>query len=182
MNLFRNPIVTWVLAVGAVVFVIYQVSSARRSRGGGAAPAPTPPAAATATTPTPAPPAQRPIQTMAEAPAPVHASMDRQYVVSHFTNWVAETGRDPFLLRQASHQLRSSAVSPLSKWKLKAIWRQNDSRVAAINDGIYREGDVIEGYKIVNIQEDVVWFQTADSTEHLGFEHGTNSPMTRSGH
>src|SRR5260370_35532822 len=95
MNLFRNPIVTGVLAVGAVVFVTYRVSSFWRSRGGGATHAPPPAAAA----PVPAPQTQKSFPTTAEAPIPVRSGMDRQNIATNFTNW-GKTGRDPFLLRQ----------------------------------------------------------------------------------
>ena len=59
----------------------------------------------------------------------------------------------------------------MSHWKLKAIWRQTGSRLAAINKSIYAEGDLIgEGYRIQAIESDRVWFQGPTGRESLGFE------------
>ena len=96
--------------------------------------------------------------------------MDRQSIVLHFTNWTEGGKRDPFLLRPAIHQeAGTNAPSQLAKLKLKAIWNQTGSRVAVLNNTLYQEGDTIEGFKIVRIEDEVIWLQNANSLEHLEF-------------
>ena len=60
--------------------------------------------------------------------------------------------------------------SPLRKLKLKGIWDQTGSRLAVINREVYRQGDEIDGYKIIEIGSDEVWFQGPRNKERLGLE------------
>jgi hypothetical protein len=64
----------------------------------------------------------------------------------------------------------------VSHWKLKSIWRQTGSQLAAINKGVYSEGDVIEGYRIEQIDGDQVWFQGPTGRESLGFTNPQPPP------
>ena len=66
----------------------------------------------------------------------------------------------------------------MSQWKLKAIWHQTGSRLAVINNGIYTEGDLIEGYKLETIESDGVWLRGPTGREGLGF--GRPKPTTLS--
>ena len=62
--------------------------------------------------------------------------------------------------------------SPVARWKLKGILSQNDSeRVAIINQGNYHLGDEIQGYKIIRITGDEVWFQGPREKERLGLDY-----------
>jgi hypothetical protein len=63
------------------------------------------------------------------------------------------------------------------KWKLKGIWRQTGGRVAAINNGVYSEGDSIDGYKIEKIDGDQIWFQGPERLERLGFDGAQSGPI-----
>jgi len=180
MKALNSPWVTGGLVVVAVAVVGYQLLSSGRGRGRTshaqpAAPAPPPPAASAATPQNSAPTRFAPSKQYPAAPS---NAIDREYVALHFAKW-AETGRrDPFLLHRPLNQPKgaTNAPSPVSKWKLRAIWRQTGSRVAAINNAIYKEGDVIEGYKIIRIEDDVVWFQNPDSLDHLEFPRGAAAP------
>jgi hypothetical protein len=108
--------------------------------------------------------------------------IETNYVLSHLDEWTETPRRDPFLFFSAR---KPGAASPVTKWKLKAIWRQTGSRLAAINKGVYAEGDQIEGYRIEAIESDRVWFQGPDGRESLGFEKprppaaGTNAPAIK---
>src|ERR1041385_1402388 len=65
----------------------------------------------------------------------------------------------------------SPVDSPVHSWKLKGIFSQNGGEaMAVINQGIYRAGDEIDGYKIIRIDNDEVWFQGPRSKERLGFD------------
>ena len=177
MNLLRNPLVTGALAVVAVVVVIYQLLPVFRGRGGASHAHASAPALAVAAA---AEPAHTPRSSglLPAGPSKTTArvatsGIEREYVALHFAGWVEGARRDPFLLHQPLNpQKGSTNASSVSKWKLRAIWRQTDSRVAAINRGIYKEGDVLEGYKIIRIEDEAVWFQNADSLDHLEF-HGS---------
>ena len=176
MKLLRNPIVTGLLAVAAVVVVYLQLAPHARFSLAGAgtpplavAPAPAPPptaAPASAPSASPAP---------AEADLPPTRPVDREFVELHFDGWVNWPQRDPFLiLTPDPPDLKIKDVdanSPVGSWKLKAIWAQTASRpLAVINHGVYREGDEIQGYKIIKIEGDEVWFQGPRRKERLGFD------------
>jgi hypothetical protein len=73
-------------------------------------------------------------------------------------------------------------VSPVRHWKLKSIWRQTGSQLAAINSGVYTVGDVIEGYRIERIESNQVWFNGPTGRESLSFTNappGTNAPANK---
>src|SRR6266404_4122642 len=144
MKLLENPIVVGALALVAVAVVGYQVFSSGPGRGRTHRPQPSAPAPAAPVSSPPIPWNSGPTRTAPskETPAAPSAGIDRGFVALHFANWVDTGRRDPFLLHQALNQTKSGAPSPVSKWKLRAIWRQTGSRVAAINNGTYKEGDV----------------------------------------
>lgn len=176
MKLLRNPIVTGILALAAVVIVFYQVVAPHWQWGKAApppAPAPAPPAApAPASAPPRASAATLPEATPG-APTP-DRPIDRAYAEAHFAAWVNSPSRDPFLLLAPEPPAAVQAVpetnSPVVTWKLKAIWNQTGNRLAVINHGVYREGDEIQGYRILKIEGDEVWFQGPTRNERLGFE------------
>ena len=101
------------------------------------------------------------------APAPKvsgnrRAKIDADYVTSHFVEWVDSPGRDPFLIASgyvASTNGLPEGPNPVPTWKLSGIWRQTGEQLAAINGGVYGEGDVIEGWKVEKIDVDRVWFR-----------------------
>jgi len=101
--------------------------------------------------------------------------IDQNYAQAHMPEWLEAPRRDPFLLAgQTSNQTGGTNASPVSLWKLKAIWRQTGGRVAAINERIYEEGDTIQGYRIERIEGDEVWLAGPRGPERLGF----NKPQT----
>ena len=178
MKLMGNPWVVGCLCLIAVAVVGYQFLPARRGAG-------VPPAAAVS--PAPAPPSVTPVrsvpatsalatQSAARATAGTNAippitPVDRVYVQSHLAQWLQAPQRDPFLLGTAAKPGAAAAVlvSPVSHWKLNSIWRQTGSRLAIINNDIYAEGDVIEGYRIEQIESGQVWFNGPAGRESLSF-------------
>jgi hypothetical protein len=182
MKLLRNPIVTGILALLAVGVVFVQFGGMKLFRSGTTAPMratlETPPAPANQL---PAPsrvvqeqPASKAIQDGLTSTGSLARGMDHEFAAAHFNTWVTEGRmRDPFLLIQPAMEDSSSGTdtnSPVASWKLKAIWNQTGSRLAVINDGVYRVGDEIQGYKILRIENDEVWFQGPGRRERLGFE------------
>ena len=171
MNLLRNPWAVGCLCVVAAVVVGYQFFPHLASSAPTAVPRNE--AARSPAPAAPAPAAPVPAQTALVTNAPASASrIDRPYVLAHFAQWLAAPRRDPFLLTPATRP-GQALVSPVSKWKLTSIWRQTGSRLAVINRRLYSEGDEIEGYRIVGIESDRVWFQGPTGRESLGF---TNAP------
>src|SRR6266446_7075025 len=154
MKILQNPWIVGVLAVAAVAVVYYQISQPRSRSRGAAEPAPTAPTPGAA----PAPNAQRSTPNQPKAGPQPEAGIDRNYLQTHLPNWVDSPTRDPF---QVITPQEAAAASPVQQWKLKAIWRQAEKSLAAINKGVYGEGDMIEGYKIVAIEDGQVWFQGA---------------------
>jgi hypothetical protein len=177
MKVMSNPWIVGGLCVIAAGVVGYQFLAPRSP--GGTATAPNGPAlvpAASPASPTPGALAQRasdPGRATARTTPGTNATppatlIDRSYVQSHLAQWMESPPRDPFLFSPAGKP-GSAAASPVSQWKLKALWRQTGSRLAAINNGVYAEGDLIQGYKIERIESDRVWFQGPAGRESLGF-------------
>ena len=204
MNLLRNPMVTGALAVAAVAMVFYQFGGAKRFRStpkaASSAAAVAPPALATqpglpgpnagvASQPDGARSAPTGSNASAETAQGPERSVDREYAATHYKAWVSESRRrDPFLLIPPSAgdsgPSGTGTNSPVASWKLKAIWNQTGSRLAVINNHVYRVGDQIQGYKIFRIANDEVWFQGPDRKERLGFEPPPKAPAksTANGH
>lgn len=168
MKVLDNPWVVGGLCLIAAGVVGYQFLPPR-PRGtpapnGSAAPAP-----AAAPAARPAGPGQAVAGTAPGANVNLPATLiDLSYVQSRLPQWLESPPRDPFRLSPAANPA-TAPVSPLSHWKLKAIWRQTGSQLAAINKRIYAVGDVIEGYRIEQIEIDRVWFQGPTGRESLGF-------------
>ena len=147
MKIFRNPWIVGLLAIMAVLTVAYQTFHPRWPVHTPAAETslPEPTAVATAS-PAPAAP-------VAPTPAPAMVTaIDREYASAHVSAWLAAPRRDPFLLFTKS----VAAPVALPRLILKAIWRQTGDSMVAINQGIYRLGDVVEGCKIISIENNEV--------------------------
>jgi hypothetical protein len=186
VKVLGNPWIVGGLCVIAVAVVGYQFLPPRSGAGVSPVPpvgvsaAPAPPSA----TPAPSVPATSAHSTQAAAhatagtnAAPLGTPIDRAFVQSHFAQWLQAPQRDPFLSVPAAKLNTAPApVSPVSRWKLKSIWRQTGSQLAAINKGVYSEGDVIEGYRIEQIEGDRVWFQGPTGRESLGFTNPQPPP------
>jgi hypothetical protein len=179
MKLLRNPWVTGALAVVALAVVFFRLVAPHWHFGKPASTqtpvAPAAPAAPAMTRPVSLP--ETPVATASKTNANIatrpEAKIDRQYAESHFAGWVNAPQRDPFLLMlPAPLEVKASVTnSPVATWKLKAIWRQTGSRLAVINQGLFREGDeIIKGYKLEKIEGNEVWVQGPDRKERLGFE------------
>jgi hypothetical protein len=179
MKILRNPWVVGVLSLLAAVVVFYQTSHSR-SQSGLSDEAPPQSQGTVQAEPSPAPPSQA---TSPKGSIQPDAAIDQHYAESHLAGWAESPGRDPFLL--VTLNARIAAVSPVSRWKLQAIWSQTGRRVAVINRHVYNEGDVIDGYKIERIDTDRVWLNGPDGKEVLAFgagpgESGRPSPVSGS--
>ena len=167
MKIFRNP---WfaggvaVLAV-AVVFCVVFVPRWRRGQGSKVSQ----PSAAGATSKG---------ATSVEAPPPKtvpppEMAIDRGYAQKNFANWIEAPTRDPFLVigTALAPPKAPLEVSPVVSMKLKGIWRQTGGGLAAIDKGLYGEGDtILAGYKLDRIEGDQVWIQGPEKRERLDFD------------
>ncbi|PWU18454.1 MAG: hypothetical protein C5B50_09025 [Verrucomicrobia bacterium] len=181
MNLLRNPIVVGGLVVIALGIVGYQIFQPRwpGSRANSSAPSPMAQVAAQPVAPPVAAPAQRPAAHPPTNPPLVergiNGGIDKDYVRTHLDEWMNTPTHDPFVVLSTN----SAGVlqqSPVVNWHLKAVWRQTGGRLAAINHGIYKEGDLIEGYTVERIEADQVWFQGPNTKERLAFDSHVRSP------
>jgi len=184
MNLLRNPIVVGGLVVIALGIIGYQIFQPRWP---GAHTGPpitaTPPLASTQPVIAPAP---RPISQSPTNPAlverGVNGGIDQDYVRAHLNEWMDTPGHDPFVVL-STNSAGGLKESPVASWHLKAIWRQTGGRLAAINRGIYKEGDLIECYTVERIEADQVWFQGPNTKERLAFDShirsSTNAPAMK---
>lgn len=167
MKSLRNPWVAGGLAVLAVAVVFYAVFLPNLRRGHGVR-GPQPSAANAASKGA----------TSVEAPPPKtvpppEMAIDRSYAQSHFQGWMDAAPRDPFLLLAgpAAPTKAPIELSPVTLMKLKGIWRQTGGSFAAIDKGLYREGDeIVAGYKLDRIEGDQVWVQGPEKRERLGFD------------
>jgi hypothetical protein len=183
MKGLRNPWVSGGLAVLAVALALYQFLPSRRSAPRAAQTQPPVPAARLLKTKPPqaAPPAATNAATLPDR------GIDRAYAESHLAEWADAPRHDPFWLIPlvvAKPVPVNQYMSPVPHWKLKGIWRQTGGRVAAINNGVYSEGDSVEGYKIERIDGDQVWFRGPERMERLGFapgDHGKGSHPPKTG-
>jgi hypothetical protein len=197
MKLLRNPIVVGVLAVVAVVMVLYQVLGDKILRGRlfrsnpPAAPATSGVAKPTGQ-PAGAAAAANPAAYMAAKRAATYTNLDAALVPSQgvetaqveprFNSWVGTPQRDPFLLLAPSAGGSGLAVnetnSPVPTWALQAIWIQTGSRSAVVNGRVRSVGDEIEpGYRLIRIERDEVWFQGPNRNERLGFRVPRPMPL-----
>lgn len=177
MKILGNPWVVGALCVAAAGVVGYQFLPARPHPAPAPAPsgaAPVPAAVAGALAP--GTPAGRAADSARAATGfkpgtsvPASASrIDRSYVQAHLGEWVESPQRDPFLLTVTPTRAVAE-VSPLSKWRLNAVWQQTGSSLATINNGVYAEGEVIDGYTLETIERDRVWLRGPAGRESLSF-------------
>ena len=194
MKVLGNPWIVGGLCLFAVGLVAYQALAPRTP--GRTATVPTARAlvpAASPAGPTLGAPAQRAsdpgratARTTPDTNATLPATLINQgYVQSHLTQWVESPSRDPFQFSPPGKPKPAAAaaapISPVSHWKLKAIWRQTGSRLAAVNQGVYAEGEQIEGYRIERIESDRVWFRGPPGRESLGFTKPQPPPAAPTG-
>jgi hypothetical protein len=173
MNFLRNPIVSGILAVIAVLVVAYQFtgSNIHFHLGGTAARVVSSIAPSLAPPPAPPPPATNQVPEASD-PSSVQ-TIERAYLEGRFARWVAAPLRDPFLLFSADPKDKKEEeefASPIAKWHLNCIWDQTGGKLAVINKRVWRVGDEIEGYKILKIEGDEVWFQGPKRKERLALE------------
>jgi hypothetical protein len=176
VKLLRSPWVSGVLAVVALVVVCYQLLPLHGASA----------LAVVAPPPAPAAPAPPPnTVAAAENPAPKPAELpcqpvDRTVLEARFGQWLEAPGRDPFWLVPARSQAAVHQYpSPVLVWKLKAIWRQTNGRVAVIDNRTYAEGDKLDGYRIQKIEADRVVFEGPDGPEVLTFSQAGASPAAK---
>ena len=182
MKFLRNPIVSGVLAVLAVLVVVYQFAGANIPihfhLGGSAGQVVKAMVPALAPAPVPPPPAAT--NQLAESTTPVpDPSIDRAYLEARFARWVASPLRDPFLLFSTDPKDKKGEeedASPITKWELNAIWDQTGGKLAVINKRVHQIGDEIEGYKIVKIEGNEVWFQGPKRKERLPLKTKDKAP------
>ena len=107
---------------------------------------------------------------------PPPMAIDRNYAQTRFASWIDAPPRDPFLIVSASTSTGPPAktqleISPVAMMKLKGIWRQTGGNLAAIDRGLYSEGDqIVAGYKLDRIDGEQVWIQGPEKKERLDFE------------
>ncbi len=164
MKALNNPWIVGGLCVIAAGALGYQVFSSGGRRGISFAPV-----APVSTSVAPRPSTLNPqASTTSAQTSAIPSRIERSYLQSHLAQWTEAPPRDPVLLATAAEH-GAAPTSPVSQWKLKAIWHQTGSRLAFINKGVYAEGDVIEGYTLDAIESDGVWFRGQHGREGLGF-------------
>lgn len=178
MKFLRNPIVTGLLVLAALGMMVYQIYAPRWERARARVPQPIAAAVAAVVRAVAPPPVATPTPAPAENPALAElepeAAIDRKYAAAHFDAWVESPARDPFLLLGAQlPEMKDPGAdtnSPIRRMKLRGIWDQTGSRLAVIDRDVYSQGDEIDGYKIIEIGSDEVWFEGPRSKERLGLE------------
>jgi hypothetical protein len=174
VKLLRNPIVTGLLVLAAIGMVGYQIYTPRWQSARAFVPRPVAAAVAAVTQAlAPPTPITVPHSENAEA-AEVKPDMriDREYIKSHFDTWVESPQRDPFLLLGAQpitpEEIGPDTNSPIRKLTYKGMIDQTGGKYAMIGGVPYIVGEEIEGYKIIEITSDEVWFQGPKAKERLG--------------
>jgi len=86
-----------------------------------------------------------------------------------------EWGRDPFLpprrvvtplpLRETPREVKKTSFT------LMGIFRKGDRKIAVINENVVEEGQMVEGYRVSNIQQDRVILTQAGERIELKFEN-----------
>jgi hypothetical protein len=179
MKLIGNPWIVGLLGLGAVVVVVFNTFHPHGPQ------MPTPatgrPSSTVVINSLPAMPGSVESAAVA-APLPT-ANIDLDYVRLHLIDWLSVTQRDPFFLAKATAAMVSTnaPVRLASQLHLKAIWRQDGVAMAAIDDGIYRLGDNVEGRKVERITYNGVWLEYNGKKDLVVFEGpdgetNTNTP------
>ena len=148
MRFLRHPVTIALLVAAAVAVFAWPTIKARWAHFH-AAPAAAPAADANA-------PASG-TNTEDEIPVFPGVNIDRAYGAANLAGWCETPGRDPFLMAEPAPppELPSNLT-------LKAIWRQGGVSLAAIDQGIYRLGDRIGGYRVVSIDDRGVVLESND--------------------
>jgi hypothetical protein len=104
------------------------------------------------------------------------ALIDASYPQTHLSNWVKAPLRDPFW--QAKPVAPAGQTKTVHLLKLKAIWRQSGVSIAAINQGLYRQGDSVDGCLVDMIEDTGVWLVVNGERGFLPFTgpHPANEP------
>lgn len=195
MKLLRNPVVVGLLAVVAVLVVFHQVFGTKLLRSWSAGKAsvtatkkvtpakksPPPRAATTAKQNRKASSSKAAVtQTNLDETLLPDQEVDAAYIAERFPTWANAPLRDPFMLLSPAVEdpafFAGETNSPVPSWTLHAIWNQTDSRLAVVNDRVQRVGDVIEGYELIQIGNDEVWFRGPWRNERLGFAEPQKGP------
>src|SRR6266404_647652 len=132
MKFLRNPMVVGLLAVVAVVVVLYQLLAPRWQRAKESRVATVDPPSSAQSQPPKSAATEKAHEIGAEKTLEDEPSMDRSYLASHLAAWANAPQRDPFLLLGTeTPTVKGSAEtnSPLSHWKLRAIWDQTGARL-----------------------------------------------------
>ena len=96
--------------------------------------------------------------------------IDIDAVQQGLARWTESPARDPFQVSEPIvPEVAPTMPSPVSQFKLKAIWQQTGGRLAVINDRILQEGEMIAGCKLERIETDRVWLQGPEKLESLIF-------------
>ena len=172
MKIYAKTLKTWtisLLAIGAVGFMAYQIMQSRAVRYNPPLPVPLLPALVATNSAA---------ATAAGTQSPTNLpTIDVAFVETHWSQWVEAPHRDPFLQIKPVFVpvkvVKTNQVSQLDHFTLKAIWRQHGVSLAAINQGIYRQGDALEDYQIGRIDDKGVWLEINGRKELLGFARPT---------
>ena len=98
------------------------------------------------------------------------AAIDLDAVQGSLARWTEAPQRDPFQLSEPIvPEVVPAMPSPVSQFKLRAIWQQTGGRAAVVNDRVLQEGESIAGCKLERIETDRVWFQGPEKMESLVF-------------
>jgi len=170
MRFLRNPFVSGVLAAAAVVLIFFRLVLPHLHVGPTGAPLTI--TQILAPIRGPVAPTNRTEVSLDSSNIRPERGIDRNYLEGRFAKWVASPQRDPFLLLggDVPGKVKEEVEfpSPITKWKLSGIWSQTGSSLAVINNTVHQVGDEIEGYKIIRIEGEEVWFQGPKRKERLG--------------
>ncbi len=174
MKILSNPWFTGALVAAAAGLVIYQVLGATGRRSSSVASAPS-----TASAVLPAPVAAT-TTTMAARPSEESSAMDRKQVELHLGEWIEKPQRDSFSAPVSTRRAATTNAAA-ARWHLKAIWAQTGGRVAAINNGIYSEGDHLEELTVERIEDHQVWLKGPAGRELIEFASARTNAPNRTG-
>lgn len=97
------------------------------------------------------------------------SSIDSAVAQARWPDWLERPARDPFQLAPPAPQRQAETETPISRFRLFAIWLQTGGRLAVIDRGVYAEGDRLADYRILRIDAEGVVVQGADRTDTITF-------------
>jgi hypothetical protein len=101
-------------------------------------------------------------------------------IAREWPRWLNRPARDPFQVVRPARPREATPVTPVSRFKLMALWLQTGGRLAVIDQRVYAEGDQLAEYRILQIDPEGVLVRGPEHEDRITFASHVPAPPARS--